>query len=438
MRNVTQLILKTKWDHDQLRAETPETRGLLIEVFAPADEITGFNSLPLNLALVVDASASMGRGRLEAAKTAAIGIAEALGPADRLSVVSFASDVAVHLDAVAQDDNGRRVAINEIGKLRTRGCTHLSGGWFRGSECVAQAMEAFRLLAGHVVVLSDGKANRGLTDPRELSQQSAALAARGVTTSAVGIGDGYSPLQLDALAEAGGGRLHDAADPDEIVEVVIGELHEARAIAARDVEVIVECSSGVGITALSHYAERRIGNQRRFSLGSIAEGARRSVALLLETPPLPVGDTVAVAVSLQWTDSETGASCRTERSEASLNAVPGYLFDTERRNQAVAERISLLWESSLGYRAMRCNEGGDFRGAEHLYADSHDLLRRFSAGLGIEKKLAARIGQARKRVSKQWDGRSKRDAIILAKKAMKSEPDLRLADKGDWFDHLSN
>ena len=57
-----------------------------------------------------------------------------------------------------------------------------------------------------VIVLSDGHANRGLVEPGELGHHAAELRKRGLYTSTVGIGDNYSPVQLDAIAEHGGGR----------------------------------------------------------------------------------------------------------------------------------------------------------------------------------------------------------------------------------------
>ena len=39
-------------------------------------------------------------------------------------------------------------------------------------------------------------------------------------------------------------------------------------------------------------------------------------------------------------------------------------------------------------------------------------------------------------MQKRWDGRSKREAMIAAKKFSKGEPDHRSDPRGDWGDHL--
>jgi len=38
----------------------------------------------------------------------------------------------------------------------------------------------------------------------------------------------------------------------------------------------------------------------------------------------------------------------------------------------------------------------------------------------------------------EWNGRSKLQSFNLAKKAMRSERDLRQEDQGDWHDALSD
>lgn len=200
-------------------------RHLLVDVTAPeAPRPADAERPPLDLALVIDASGSMQGEPLEAAKRAAAGVVEALGPRDRITVTSFADDVIRHVDSLSAADGGRARALKAIATLETRGCTDLAGGWSDGVQALDRARRdgAQR----RVVILSDGHANVGETDPETLGLEAAAARDRGVVTTAVGIGDGYSTTQLAALCENGGGNLHHAARAEEIIEVVCGELGE--------------------------------------------------------------------------------------------------------------------------------------------------------------------------------------------------------------------
>jgi Ca-activated chloride channel family protein len=142
--------------------------------------------------------------RLRYAKTAATGVANALKEGDRLSIVSFSDEAAVHIAQLEMSDGNRVRAVDAIGRLQTSGSTNLSDGWFTGVEQVAAADREGSI--NRVVILSDGKANQGILDVDVLSRHAAELRNRGVTTSTVGIGDDYESVFLQAIATAGGGR----------------------------------------------------------------------------------------------------------------------------------------------------------------------------------------------------------------------------------------
>ena len=85
------------WDKLVVPAENRSKRSLLIELTAlgqPKEKKK--DRLPVNLALVVDRSGSMSGRYIEAAKIAAMGIADRLTTKDRLSLVSFDNRVKVH------------------------------------------------------------------------------------------------------------------------------------------------------------------------------------------------------------------------------------------------------------------------------------------------------------------------------------------------------
>ena len=91
--------IKARWDHNQLPTGETNQRGLLLEIEADKPIRKKAKKRPaLNLAIVIDRSGSMGNGRLEAAKEAAIGIVNRLNKHDRLSVVVYDDEVTVLID----------------------------------------------------------------------------------------------------------------------------------------------------------------------------------------------------------------------------------------------------------------------------------------------------------------------------------------------------
>jgi Ca-activated chloride channel family protein len=428
--------LKIRWEHDQVPAGKETRRGLLIEVSGrELADAARPERPPLNLAMVIDRSGSMGNGSLAAACQAALGISQQLRASDRLSIVTYDDRIDAPLVGIPQDETGRGVTQTAIAQLRPRGTTDLGGGWMMGAKCVAEVMQRNELSAGHVLLLSDGRANVGVTDPAELARHAGEMAARGVSSSCVGIGRGYSPLQLDAIAEAGHGQLHHSEVPDEIVDVVLGELGDLTRVAARQARLRLRAPAGFKLQQLTRFRELGAGHTLEIDLGDVVAGRVRRVACLVgvggRTEP---GEQLRFEARLDWLD-EAGKAAVAER-EFHLQAVEPAAFDPRAKHRKAAHLIAELWVARMGYDAMVLNEGGRYREAVETFASNDALLENLVAGLEeeVRRTLMRRKAKAQAAVADEWSGAGKLRAFAMAKKFMRSEADHSGRKPADWSD----
>ena len=421
-----QVRINARWDHDEFPTGETNQRGLLLEIEADKPKHQKKKKRPaLNLAIVIDRSGSMGNGRLEAAKEAAIGIVNCLNRHDHLSVVVYDCEVNVLVDGQRQDKGARRQTTKLINSVYTGGTTNLSGGWLRGARCVADVMDRRNIKAGHVILLSDGHANRGETDPEELRRLSSGLASRGVTSTCVGIGNHYSPLQLNAIAEAGEGEMHHSDQPSEIIEVVTGELGEATLLVARNFSVSLQLPYGVAARQLTNYRGEDFEDRHECFVGNLVGGQQRTLAFLVELPIYADPRTLTFSCTANWLDAETAMEEHTIQQEFELLVVPMQDFDENKRNKDVARAIADLWMASHAYQAMLLNERGLYDEATSVFDADDERFSRMTAGLVESAKLRRTRTASRERVASEWRGASKLEAMSLSRKAARSKPDFR-------------
>ena len=437
MTNKSNINIQMSWDKLVVPAKTNTERSLLIELSADSDsKIKKIDRPPVNLALVVDRSGSMDGSPIEAAKIAASQIVEKLNPKDSLSLVSFDSEVITHFSNVKMDIEGCNHAKQMISELYARGMTDLSGGWFEGAKCATEAIDEGGFSNGYVIVLSDGMANHGITDPKELKMHATELASRGIQTSSIGIGANYSPLQLDALAEGGEGRLHDTETADDIIDVVLGELGEIGNTIARNLKLYIHSPRGVQFECLSKMQGHRSGNFFQIDIGSLQLNQTKSVALLTKVGEFPNGNDLSFKAHTTWEELETGKQNESSVVNSTLKVVTLKKAESAAINSTVVKKVADLWEASLAYQAMIFNEQNRFGRASRIYDDNMESYDLLINSLEDSDARMYRLNAAQKKVSAPWKGRSKRASYNLSKKMMMSEPDLRNRDTGNWHDEI--
>ena len=387
---------------------------------------------PLNIALVIDASGSMGGGKLEAAKEAALGLAERLTERDRLTVVSFASDVLVHLNGVAvTTDNAARIR-SEILRLQTRGMTLLSGGWFAGVECAARVAEEDSRMTPRVILLSDGHANEGIVNPEELREHAGELRMRGVLTSCLGIGDGYDEQLLRGIAESGGGRLHDAELTSEISSVLLGELDDIFGTIVEDTQIELTVPTSVRVEVLGRTGSEIRDGRILVPLGPVQNDVERVAVLKVNCPKARPNDELAFELTASGRAVDDRTRLETDSVLVRLTAVDGATNTDQYRDDEIAMIVARTWSAHVVSTAARMNRDAAYHEAESYIERELRYFRRYVEGLVQGREMIRELELLARRVGRQFSSRMRKEMVVQSSLAMESRVDRRGIGKAAW------
>ncbi|HSV92395.1 MAG TPA: VWA domain-containing protein, partial [Desulfobacterales bacterium] len=238
----------------------------------------------LNVAVVIDRSGSMSGGKLEDVKEAARTLFQALGPADVFSLAAFDSSVYPVLPPGKVAKIGA-AAKHAIDGLHTGSSTNLCGGYEQGGLFAVQASSPE--ITSRVLLLTDGLANQGITEPAGIAAVVDRYRSLGIGTSTVGVGSGYNEELLGLMAERGGGATYFLRSASEAPAVFSEELGDLFSIDAGDIRVqFVPEAAGLRVGQLNTYAVDADGGWR---IGDLFGSQPRYLVLEISSGPLAAG-----------------------------------------------------------------------------------------------------------------------------------------------------
>jgi Ca-activated chloride channel family protein len=338
--------------------ETEDQVSVLVELTAPAATADPAGPRPPHsLQVVLDRSGSMDGGRLAGAVTALTAVIDRLDPADHFGVVAFDDRVEVVVPAgPLADKAGAKRAIAAIGP---RGGTDLSAGYLRG-------LQEARRVAGQggatLLLVSDGHANQGVTDPIRLSGVATEARRNGVVTSTLGYGLGYDERIMSALARGGSGNEHFAEEPDTAIALIASEVDGLLAQTAQAASLLIRVSAHVrAVRVLNDLPVTATADAILAELGSFYAEESRKVVLTLDVPAIATLGLTEIA-TLEFTYVELPALRQhTVTIPLHVNVVPG--DDAARRVPDPVVRTELVYQQVQ--RAKRS-------ASDHLSAGRHD------------------------------------------------------------------
>ena len=373
----TDTTLSVRPDRRLIRPTSHSTRFVLATIAAPR-ATTERERAPVNLAIVLDRSGSMSGDKIRVAKVAVEEAISRLRPDDRFSVVVYDDVVDVVIESTHASAEARRGAIERLRSVDARGSTNLGEGWLRGCEQVA----------GHLVergvnrclLLTDGLANVGITDPEALASHAAELRARGVSTSTFGVGNDFDERLLQAIADAGGGHFYYIADAPQIRDAITSEVGETLEVVARGVDLEITARDDVRIEPISPYPAHSRGNRTVVSLGDLGSEQVVEVVLRLSFPYGEIGRETGAIVALTDRDGVFGAggAGETEPSRLTWSYADDRANDGQPRDPDVDRAVARLFAARARQEAVQRNRSGDYDGARRILDATAKRIRGYA------------------------------------------------------------
>ncbi len=229
----------------------------------------------LNLSLVIDRSGSMAGVPLQHALQASRQLVERMRPEDWLSIVTYDDSVATVLAPTRVTDKGAIGSV--LSKVRAGGCTNLSGGWLKGVEHVGANKAQERI--NRVLLLTDGQANAGITDPKALIATAREKSAAGTITTTLGFGSNFNEDLLIGMANAGEGHFYYIQSPEDAEGVFNIEMEGLGSLVAQNLEVTLKPASTVKVASvLNRYRFEARGQEVAVGLGDVYATEPRQLA----------------------------------------------------------------------------------------------------------------------------------------------------------------
>ena len=314
---------------------------------------------PINLSVVIDKSGSMADAdKLVRVKEALLNLVSKLRDTDTLSIVVFDSEAQVLMPARTLEN--KEVVKRLIRSIEPGSSTNLQAGLMLGYH---EALKSYRRDAtNRVILLTDGIANTGVTDPERIAHDSLLFNDRGIDLSTTGVGLDLNKDLLRELAKSGRGLFHFVADSEDINKVFVKEVQSLVAPVASEPNLEIDFPAGLELVKLYGYEPRMREDGLTIKLDNMNQGLTQVVLLRFRvTYRKHPFEHLPVNVRLTYYDLEQKR--RVEKTEAAYIVVnnddlPGdMLRDGEvRKNYSIAQLAQAIRDMAAAYEAGRYGE----------------------------------------------------------------------------------
>jgi len=372
-------------DYDVLTVERPQKVYLMARFVAgpgPDDR----QRKPLNLALVIDRSGSMAGAKIDYTRQAAQFLVQHLTPKDSLAIVLYDDRVETLL---APERVVNKDAISHmLDNIRVRGTTNLSGGWLEGCQHVAA--HSLPASLNRVLLMSDGLANRGITDSPTLTQLARQKREEGISTTTMGMGEDFNEDLLMAMAEAGGGAFYFIESPEVAPAIFREELSGLLSVVGQNLTIRIDAIAEVAqVRQLNAYPMSSTGQALEFRLGDVYGEEIKALVLELSIPSLSrLGEMRIATLRFEYDEITANGTRHQVQETAVMVNVQSQEALAPQADEQVTQAVLLLRAANARQQAVRAADRGAFTEATQALREVAQAIE--AAGLSDAQLLEER------------------------------------------------
>lgn len=236
---------------------------------------------PMNVCVVLDRSGSMADDKkMDYAKKALQSLVDRLSSEDYLSIVIYDDEIETLLPM--QRVTNKKKIKSLVDEVYPRNSTNLGGGMHEGFKQIERNLK--REYINRVILMSDGLANVGVTDPHELNRIARRYRNKSISLTTMGVGLDYNENLMLGLAEAGGGNYYFIESPKQLAFIFDKELNGLSMVVAQNARIELTLGNSVRLNDVIGCEWNTSDNLWLIPLGDLYANEHRDITVELRLP----------------------------------------------------------------------------------------------------------------------------------------------------------
>ena len=324
---------------------------------------------PMNLSVVIDRSGSMSDQRkMEYAKKAFVSLVDQLQSNDILSIVIY-DDVVEVIRRAQKIGNDKQSIKRLIDEVYPRGSTNLGGGLVEGLR--QSEKYAGKEFVNRVVLLSDGLANVGITDPVELNRIAKRYRNKSISITAMGVGLDYNENLMMGLSESGGGNYYFIEHPHSLAAIIRQEFDMVSSVVAQNGAIYLTLGDNVHVQDVVGCEFKNENARYIIPIGDLYANETREFTVELSIPA-GTGNRIVASGELRYESENIIASF--PHFSAKVTYTKDFAEIEKNRDISTQAKADIAVSTRKVEQAMQAMDNGDQAAAEMHLNEAKDLM----------------------------------------------------------------